>query len=178
MTKQIRQLTTMGMMAALSIILVFFIHFPLIPAAPFLEYDPADITILLCTLLFGPASGLLMTVAVSIIQGLTVSAAGGPIGIMMHIIATGSFVLVAGLIYKARGNKAFAILGLGMGVLTMTVVMCGLNLLLTPLYTGSTATEVAAMLIPVIIPFNLMKAGINAVLAFLLFMVVKRFYRE
>lgn len=32
-----------GMLAALSIVLVYVIHFPIFPAASFLEYDPADI---------------------------------------------------------------------------------------------------------------------------------------
>ena len=40
-----RKLTTLAMLAALAIVLVALIHFPLVPAAPFLEYDPADIPI-------------------------------------------------------------------------------------------------------------------------------------
>lgn len=35
-----RKLTTLAMLAALAIVLVALIHFPLVPAAPFLEYDP------------------------------------------------------------------------------------------------------------------------------------------
>ena len=40
----------MGMMAAISIILVYLIHFPIFPAASFLEYDPADVPILILTI--------------------------------------------------------------------------------------------------------------------------------
>lgn len=43
-----RQLVSMAMLGAISIVLVAVIHFPLIPAAAFLEYDPADIPILIC----------------------------------------------------------------------------------------------------------------------------------
>ena len=64
----------MGMMAAISIILVYLIHFPIFPAASFLEYDPADIPIFICTFLYGPLSGFILTVIVSFIQGFTVSA--------------------------------------------------------------------------------------------------------
>ena len=61
-----RKLTTLAMLAALAIVLVALIHFPLVPAAPFLEYDPADIPIFIGTFLFGPAAGLaLSAVAVS-----------------------------------------------------------------------------------------------------------------
>ena len=56
-----RKLTTLAMLAALAIVLVALIHFPLVPAAPFLEYDPADIPIFIGTFLFGPAAGLALT---------------------------------------------------------------------------------------------------------------------
>ena len=50
-----RQLVSMAMLGAISIVLVAVIHFPLIPAAAFLEYDPADIPILICAFAYGPA---------------------------------------------------------------------------------------------------------------------------
>ena len=53
--KQTVKLAKMGMLVAISIVLVALIHFPIIPAVPFMEYDPADIPILLGTFAFGPA---------------------------------------------------------------------------------------------------------------------------
>ena len=44
------RLAKMGMLVAISIVLVYFIHFPIFPAVAFLEYDPADISILIGTL--------------------------------------------------------------------------------------------------------------------------------
>lgn len=49
-----RQLVSMAMLGAISIVLVSVVHFPLIPAAAFLEYDPADIPILIGTFAYGP----------------------------------------------------------------------------------------------------------------------------
>ncbi|MBR2619362.1 MAG: ECF transporter S component, partial [Firmicutes bacterium] len=43
------KLAKMGMLVAVSIVLVYFIHFPIFPAVAFLEYDPADIPILIGT---------------------------------------------------------------------------------------------------------------------------------
>ena len=48
-----RQLVSMAMLGAISIVLVSVVHFPLIPAAAFLEYDPADIPILIGTFAYG-----------------------------------------------------------------------------------------------------------------------------
>ena len=67
----------MGILVALSIVLVYLIHFPIFPAVAFLEYDPADFPILVGTFAFGPAAGLILTIVTSLIQGLTVSAASG-----------------------------------------------------------------------------------------------------
>lgn len=48
-------------------------------------------------------------IVVAVVQGLTVSAASGVYGIIMHIIATGTFVLVAGFLYQKHKTKKGAL---------------------------------------------------------------------
>ena len=36
------RLAKMGMLVAISVVLVYLIHFPIFPAVAFLEYDPAE----------------------------------------------------------------------------------------------------------------------------------------
>ena len=158
----------MGILAALSVVLVFLVHFPIIPAASFLEYDPADIPILLGTFAMGPVSGLILTAVASLIQGLTVSSASGWYGIVMHIIATGSYVLVSGLLYKAKKTKKMALISLASGTIAMALVMVPANLFITPIYMG-VPRSVVAELLPAILLFNLVKAGINSAVTFLLY---------
>ena len=182
-----RKLTTLAMLAALAIVLVALIHFPLVPAAPFLEYDPADIPIFIGTFLFGPAAGLALTGHVAFTgsfavfgtgraydQSVTVSAASGPIGIIMHFLATGTFVLLAGNLYRAHRTRKAALLGLAAGTLAMTAVMCVCNLVFTPLFMGSPVGEVVKLLLPAIIPFNLAKAAINSVITYLVYKPISR----
>ena len=164
-----RKLTTLAMLAALAIVLVALIHFPLVPAAPFLEYDPADIPIFIGTFLFGPAAGLALTAVVCVIQGVTVSAASGPIGIIMHIFATGSCALIAGNIYRRNKTRKTAAIALIVGTLVMTGAMVLMNLVLTPIFLGTSMEEVIPMLLPAIIPFNLIKAGLNCAITFVLY---------
>ncbi len=171
-----KKMAVMAMLAAVSVLLVL-IHIPF-PPAPFLEYDPADIPILIGTFAYGPTAGIIITVVVSIIQGFTLSASSGIIGIVMHILATGSFALVAGLIYQRKKTRKSAILALGLGVITMTVMMVLMNLIFTPIFMGTPVETVAGMLLPIIIPFNLMKASINAVATLLLYKAVSRFIKE
>ena len=103
-SEQVRKLVVMSLLVAVSVVLIYAIHFPLIPAAPFLEYDPADIPILIGALAYGPVAGVLLTVVASIIQGVTVSAGSGLYGIVMHIIATSTLVVVASGIYHIKRN--------------------------------------------------------------------------
>lgn len=171
-----RVLTQMAVLAALSIILVALIHFPIFPTAPFLEYDPADIPIFIGTFLLGPGLGFVLTVITCILQGLTVSSASGIIGIIMHIFATGSFVLVAGFIYKKYHSQKGAIVALVCGTLTMTVMMVIWNLVFTPFFLGTPIEAVAQMIVPIIIPFNLLKGGINSVITFLVYKPISRIF--
>ena len=164
-----RQMVGMAMLAAISIAFVSVIHFPLFPAAAFLEYDPADIPILIGTFAYGPIAGFLLTVVVSLIQGTTVSAASGPIGIVMHIVATGSCTLISGTIYQKMKTKKGAAIALVVGVITMTLAMVLMNLIFNPLFMGEPIEAVIAMLVPIIIPFNLLKYSINCLITFLLY---------
>ena len=110
----------MAMLVALSLILVMLINFPILPAIPFMKYDPADIPILIGSFLFGPMGGVILTAIVSILQGLFISGDGGPIGIVMHFLATGTFAFIAGFIYQRTKTKRSAVVGLICGALSMT----------------------------------------------------------
>jgi len=166
---EIRKLVILAIMAGLSVALVFVIRFPIFPQAPFLEYDPADIPILIVTFAFGPLSGLVVTLVASIVQGLTVSASSGFYGILMHVISTGAFVLTAGLIYRAKKSFPGACIAVVCGVVASAAVMAAANLVITPLFMGVPVEVVRNMLLPVIIPFNLIKAGINGAFCLLLY---------
>ena len=169
-----KKLVTLAMLAGLSIVLMYLVRFPIIPGASFLEYDMADVPILIGTFLFGPVSGLILVAIVSVVQGLTVSAASGWIGILMHLIATGTFVIVTGLIYRWIQTRKGAVWGLVMGSIAMTAIMIPLNLIFTVMFLGVPYDVVVAMLLPAIIPFNLAKAGINSALTFFVYKPVSK----
>lgn len=168
------KLAKMAMLVAVSIVLVALIHFPIFPAVAFLEYDPADIPILIGTFAFGPVAGILLTVVTSVLQGVTVSAASGAYGIIMHVIATATLVLVAGTIYRKEKTKKHAIIALAAGTLAMGLMMIAANMIVTPFFMGVTR-EVVWSLMPFIFLFNLLKAGINSVVTFLLYKRISPF---
>lgn len=179
MTKT-KKLTTMAILTAMSVVFVAIIHFPLFPAVSFLEYDPADIPILICGFAFGPVAGVVVTLAAAVIQGLTVSAHSGIYGILMHIIASGSFVVTSSLIYKHHKTKKMAAISIACGVLAMVVFMFGANLVVTPYFmmgeiSHGTVSYVMSLM-PLILLFNLIKAGVNGIITFFIYKSVKHLF--
>jgi riboflavin transporter FmnP len=171
-----RMLTTLSVLTALSIVLMLFIRFPIFPAAPYLEYEPMDIPILIAGFAYGPIAGLVVTVVSCLIQGLTVSSAvGGWVGILMHFIATGTFVTIASLIYRRKHSILGAVIGLLAGVVSMAAIMIPANLIITPAFYGTPVDVVRSMILPILLPFNLIKAGINAAVTFVIYKPLRRF---
>ncbi|MFA7636727.1 MAG: ECF transporter S component, partial [Monoglobales bacterium] len=124
-----KKITLAAVLAAMAVVLVMLIHFPIFPAAPFLEYDPGDIPILIGTLVMGIPTGIIMTIIACLVQGLTVSAQSGIYGIIMHIISTGTLLILTGFIAKKTGKFILAAI---VGSIGVAVVMCIANLIVTP----------------------------------------------
>ncbi|HZX46774.1 MAG TPA: ECF transporter S component, partial [Clostridia bacterium] len=154
MNQDLNKIVKLALLSALSILLMLVIRFPIIPSAPFLEYEPGDVPALIGAFLYGPGAGLLITAAVSLFQATTVSAGSGWIGAIMHMVATGTMVLVAGLIYRKVHTFKGAILALAAGALGMTLAMIPLNLYFTTKFLGVPVEAVKAMIVPIIVPFN------------------------
>lgn len=155
----------LAMLAALSVVLMLVVRFPLIPTASFLEYDMGDVPVLIATFLFGSLPGFAVLVIESLIQAITVSSSSGWVGFVMHVCSSGVFLLAAGLIYKKIKSVKGLIFGLAVGSIVMTLIMIPLNLIFTVHFLGTPREAVISMLIPAIIPFNLFKAVINSVVS-------------
>ena len=160
MKTKTRKLVTLAMLSAVAFVVMWVGRLPIAPV-PFLKYDPKDIVIVIGGFLYGPLSSALISLVVSLIEMVTVSDTG-VIGLAMNVLSTCSFACVAAFIYKRKPTLQSAVIGLVCGVAAMTGVMLLWNYLITPLYMQGTSREaVAAMLIPVFLPFNLLKGGMN-----------------
>jgi len=138
-----------------------------VPLPP-LKYDPKDIFIIIGGFLYGPLWSAAMSVIVSLIEMVTVSTTG-PIGLLMNIVSTCSFVCPAAAVYRRKRTIAGAVTGLVTGVILMVAIMMLWNYLITPLYTGAPREVVAKMLIPTFLPFNLLKGSLNAAVTMLIY---------
>ena len=136
--------------------------------AGFLSYDPKDVAVVILGFIMGPLASVLVSVVVSLIEMLSVSSTG-PIGMLMNILSTCAFAVPAAIIYKKYHSQKGAVIGLGVGVVSMAIMMVLWNYIVTPMYMGVDRATVAGMLVPVFLPFNLIKGGLNTTLTMLLY---------
>ena len=148
-----KKVTLLGMLAAIAYAVIFVCHFLIPPVAGFLTLDVKDTIIAIAGFIFGPLSAALVGVVVAAVEMVTISATG-PIGLVMNILSSCCFACVAALIYKRKHTLKGAIMGL---------------ILITPIYMGVPRATVAAMLVPVFLPFNLGKYILNAALTMLIY---------
>ena len=159
-----KRMVMLALLAAIAYLMVTFIR---IPVVMFLKYEPKDVIITIGGFLFGPMASFVISLLVSLIEMVTISDTG-PIGAIMNLLSTCCFACTASMIYKKNRTMKGAVLALVVGTLFMTGAMLLWNWLITPLYMGYPRDAVAAMLVPVFLPFNLLKAGLNT--AFVLFL--------
>ncbi|WP_101696356.1 ECF transporter S component [Clostridium minihomine] len=175
--KKIVHMAQLAMLAAISLVLIAFVRIPLVPAAPFLEYDMADAPILIGALLFGSGPALAVLFVVSTIQAFLFGG-NGWIGLVMHFISSGALVLLAGEFYKRKHKFSDAIIGMVLGSIAMTLIMIPMNYIFTVHFFGVPKTVVDAMMLPGIIPFNLLKASLNSGIAAVLFRSLQPFVQK
>lgn len=160
-----KKLVVLSLMTALAYMSVFIVR---IPVVLFLKYEPKDVIITVAGFMFGPLASLIISAVVSLVEMVTISSTG-PIGALMNFISTSAFACTAALIYKKVHTIKGAVIGLASGTLLMTVLMLAWNYLITPLYMGTPREAVAGMLLPVFLPFNLIKAVLNSAITMLLY---------
>lgn len=160
MNKSTKKITTVAMMCAMAMVVNMLIYFPIIPSASFLSYDPKDIVIIIAGFIYGPMTSFVMSAICSILE---ITYRGGTIiDIIMNVISTCMFACTAAWIYKRSHTKKGAIIGLVSGIIATTLSMVVWNYAVTPMYYGMPRDVVVGLMLPGIIPFNLIKSGLNA----------------
>ncbi len=163
-----RKMVLLAMLAAIAYMLVALIRIPVLPAAPFLKYEPKDVVISIGGFLMGPMAAFIISLVVALVEMVSISETGF-IGCLMNLLSSAAFACTAALVYKKRRSIGGAICGLLLGSATMIVTMLLWNWLITPLYMGYPRDAVVGMLIPVFLPFNALKAGLNSALMLMLY---------
>ena len=146
-----------------------YVEIGIFPPAPYLKYDPSGVVQLVAGLAFGPATGALVAV-LSWLPHLFMDPFGGLMGILCALALT----VPTALVYE----KIRSLLGMVLGaVVTLVVAIVG-NIIVTPLYASVTTADVIAMIVPILLPFNLLKVALNCVVTQLVYKPVSTLVGE
>ena len=166
------KLVVLAMLIAVAVVLSQLKSFPLF--SNFLQYDASGAIVLLVALLYGPVEGVIAAILVGVLR-LPLAEPGGPFGVAMDVAAYLALVIPAGLLFKRlrarRGGQEIALIP---GAVCMVLVLLALNITLTPVFWGVPRPQVIGMVVPALLPFNILKAVMNSVIAFILYQALKR----
>ena len=173
-TQKIKKMTAIAVFAALAYA-VHFIHIPV----SFLNLDFKDFVMTIAGMYFGPAAAAVLAVLVPLLEYPTSST--GPYGLIMNILSSGAFVIVASVIYKFKKTFTCAIVALCSACLSMVAVMMLANLFITPYYmsyAGITQKDIVKMIPTLLLPFNAIKAVLNATLTLMLYKPISNILKK
>ncbi len=165
-------LAGVGIFSALAAVVSFLTSFLKVG---FLSLDAGDIVIVIASFIYGPVSG----VVVSLISALAsfLYSGTGFWGFLMDFASSAAFVFVASFIYSRKRDFKSAVIGIGVSVVTTTALMMPLNILITPIYTGASAGYVITLIPVLLLPFNFAKTLFNGAASLLIYKPLVRAMR-
>ena len=169
--ENIKKMTAVAVFAALA----YVIHFVHIPVA-FLNLDFKDVVMTIAGMYFGPSAAAVLAFLVPILEYPTSET--GPYGLIMNILSSGAFVIVASVIYKFKKTLSGAIIALCSASLSMVAVMMLANLFVTPYYMHVTQADVVGLIPTLLLPFNAVKAVLNAALTLCLYQPISKVLKK
>ena len=134
----------------------------------FLDFDFKDVIICIGGFTFGPMAAAIIAIMVAFIEMITISSTGFW-GFLMNALATCAFCCTASFLYKKLHTKKGAVLGLTCGLVALVAVMLLWNYLITPISQGMPREAIVDLLVPVFLPFNLAKGGMNMAATLLIY---------
>jgi len=168
MDSKTKQLATLAMLTAMAYVVGLY-RISFMAAAPFLTYDAKDVIIVIGGLMFGPLAALAMSVTLAFLEMITHSPSG-IFGMIMNAIASAAFACPAAYIYSRMRNLKGAVIGIAAGIVIATCTMLLWNYLIIPVFMiNVTRAQAASMLLPVILPFNLIKTTLNGALVMMIY---------
>ncbi|NMM98338.1 ECF transporter S component [Bifidobacterium olomucense] len=157
-----RRIAMYALFVALAMV-TSFIEFPITPVT-WLKYDPSGIVCLIAGFAYGPSAAVIVSVL-----GFVPHMFADPWGSLMAVLVALCLSVPASLIYrKVRSRKGAALGILAGAVLAIVAALLG-NLVVTPIYAHMSYAAVAAMILPILLPFNVAKMAIHAVVTFLIY---------
>lgn len=155
-----KQLVTMALMGAIAILLSFA-EFPIMPAASFLKLDIALVPAAVVGFAYGAGPGVLVGIVYAVAHA---AIDGNWVGAVMNIIVAIAFITPASALYQRNRTFKGAVAGMVISAVLLVVAAIVANLVIDPLFYGIPFDAVVALIVPAILPFNIIKAIVVSLL--------------
>lgn len=160
-----KQLVVMALMCAIALLLSF-IEFPLFPAASFLKLDFSLVPTTVVGFAYGAGPGLVVGLACAMAHA---AITGNWVGCLMSCIVAVVYIVPAAIIYRRMHTMKGGIVGLVVSTVCLVVGIIVANLIIDPLFYGMPFEAVAALVVPAILPFNVIKGVLVSALTLLVY---------
>ena len=166
--EKLLKISITAVFCALAFILTVVLKFKV----SFLSFDLKDTILAVIGLMYGPVYAVSSAAIVAVLEFLSVSDTG-IYGLIMNFISSAAFTVTASLIYKYKRTFKGAVLSVIFSVISVCIVMCLANILITPYYMGVTSKDVITMIPTLLLPFNLCKSVINAAATLIIYKPIR-----
>lgn len=136
-----------------------------LPVEPFLEYDAKDVVLSLSGIVIGTPLCFLLIIIVTTLEFFMVAFTGAK-GFIMNISSTLMFVCIAVYIYNVKSSKKSIRVGFIISSFISCFIMIFYNYILS-MYMGYSRIEATNLIFTYILPFNVIKCTVNALIVIL-----------
>lgn len=182
----ISEISKISILSAISFLLMF-LKFPLPFSPTFMEIDIAELPALIAGFAMGPVAGFLVICIKLLLSIIVKGSKTFYVGELSNLIVSATFVLTTAIIYKKHRNKKFALLGLLVGSICMSLVATISNyFVIFPLYAKILKLDLNAfvnmvtkinplvknyftLMVFSILPFNLVKTFLTSIVTSILY---------
>ncbi len=196
--RKLTDVRTMVIVSLLGVIafILMFARMPVFFAPPFMDIDVSEMPALIASFAMGPVAGFLVVFIKILLKTIFQGTSTYYVGELSNVIVSSAFVMSAGFIYKNRKSFRTAIVSLVVGVLVLSVIATISNyFVIFPLYgkimgvsmqdfanmlknVNPLVTDFKTLMLFAIVPFNLLKGVLTAILTMLLYKRVVPFIKR
>lgn len=188
---RVKFVAKVAVLAAISM-LISKLEVPLWFAPEFYKLDFSAVFVLLGSFSLGPLAGIVIVVVKNLLKVFIFGTATSFVGELADIVVLVLLCVPAALIYKRRKSIKTALIGMGVGIICMTVGACVFNyFVLIPFYAklfgmnvdvivgmgsaiNSHVTSLRSLIMLMTAPFNLFKGAACSIVTFLLYKRVSK----
>lgn len=182
----VKVITRIAILSALATVLMA-LKTPVWFAPPNYKLDASEVVVLIGAFKLGPLSGVVIELLKVLLNFLIDGTVTAGIGELSNFIMGCSFVLPAAIIYKYKKSMRNAVIGMVVGIISLTIISSLLNYyVMLPLYAkvfGMSIEELVAMgteknrliidlrtyVLFAVVPFNLLKGLLSSLVTFFLY---------